>query len=86
MPGAPVYRVVCADTWFHIGGANGAVLEKLDPSRRAYRWFYTALHTLDFPAIAAHPTLRTTAIVLPCALGLAFSMTAIVIGWRRLRS
>jgi hypothetical protein len=86
MPGAPVYRVVCADTWFHIDGANGAVLEKLDPSRRAYRWFYTALHTLDFPAIAAHPTLRTTAIVLPCALGLAFSMTAIVIGWRRLRS
>ena len=85
MPGAPVYRSVCGDTWFHVDGANGALLEKLDPSRRVYRWAYGALHTLDFPALAARPSLRTSVIVLLCGLGLAFSLTAVVIGWRRLR-
>ena len=85
MPQAPVYRVVCRDVWFHFDGANGAMLEKLDASRRAYRWVYSALHTLDFPAVAARPLLRTTVIVALCGCGLAFSLTAIVIGWRRLR-
>jgi hypothetical protein len=85
-PGAPVYRVVCADTWLHIDGASAEALEKLDASRRAYRWFYSALHTLDFPALAARPVLRTVSIVLLCALGLAFSATAVVIGWSRITS
>jgi hypothetical protein len=84
MPHAPVYRVVCGDTWYHVDGANGARLEVLDPSRRAYRWLYGALHTLDFPALVQRPALRTTLIVLLCALGFAFSVTAVVIGWRRL--
>jgi hypothetical protein len=84
MPHAPVYRVVCGDTWLHIDGANGAMLEKLDPSRRAYRWAYSALHTLDYPALTKRPALRTAIIVLLCAAGLAFSVTAVVIGWRRL--
>ncbi|HKA43614.1 MAG TPA: PepSY domain-containing protein [Burkholderiales bacterium] len=86
MPGAPVYRVVCGTDWFHIDGASGRVLEKLDASRRAYRWVYGALHTLDFPALAARPALRTAVVVSLCAAGLAFSLTAVVIGWRRLRS
>jgi hypothetical protein len=84
IPGAPVYRVVCGDTWFHVDGANGAMLETLDRSRRAYRWFYSALHTLDFPALVQRPLLRTTLVVLLCAAGFAFSVTAVVIGWRRL--
>jgi hypothetical protein len=86
MPGAPVYRVVCGDAWLHIDGASGAAMEKLDASRRAYRWFYSALHTLDFPALIARPALRTVLIVGLCALGLAFSATAVVIGWRRITS
>lgn len=84
MPRAPVYRVVCGDTWYHVDGANGALLETLDPSRRAYRWLYGALHTLDFPALVQRPALRTILVVLLCALGFAFSVTAVVIGWRRL--
>ena len=51
MPKAPVYRSVCGSVWFHIDGASGAILERLDPSRRAYRWFYSALHTMDFPML-----------------------------------
>ncbi|MGY3451547.1 PepSY domain-containing protein [Bradyrhizobium sp. USDA 4353] len=85
VPRAPVHRVVCGDTWYHIDSASGAVLEKLDPSRRTYRWLYQALHTLDFPSLLAHATLRTLLIVGLCAAGFAFSITGLVIGWRRLR-
>lgn len=86
VPGAPVYRSRCADLWFDIDGADGRVLQRLDASRRAYRWTYSALHTLDFPVLMAHPRLRDVLIVGLCALGLMFSITGIVIGWRRLRS
>ncbi|HEX2827074.1 MAG TPA: PepSY domain-containing protein [Burkholderiales bacterium] len=83
-PGAPVYRVQCGETWLHVDGASGALLERLDPSRRAYRWLYSALHTLDFPALMQRPTLRTAIVVVLCAVGFVFSMTGVVIGWRRL--
>ena len=81
---APVYRVVCGDAWLHVDGANGALMEKLDASRRAYRWFYSALHTLDVPALVQRPGLRTALIVVLCTAGFAFSVTGVVIGWRRL--
>jgi uncharacterized iron-regulated membrane protein len=81
---APVYRVTCGDTWFHIDGADGHAIEKLDASRRAYRWAFQALHTFDFPALAQRPALRTLFIMLLCGGGLAFSLTGVVIGWRRL--
>ncbi|MBR0710501.1 PepSY domain-containing protein [Bradyrhizobium liaoningense] len=85
VPGAPVYRSRCGDVWFDIDAADGRVLQRLDASRRAYRWAYGALHTLDFPFLMAHPRLRDILIVGLCALGLVFSITGIVIGWRRLR-
>ncbi|OAF10618.1 hypothetical protein AYJ54_10085 [Bradyrhizobium centrolobii] len=85
VPSAPVYRVRCGDVWFDVDGADGSVLQRLDASRRAYRWLYSALHTLDFPILLAHPSLRDGLIVGLCALGLGFSITGIVIGWRRLR-
>ncbi|MGY8636256.1 PepSY domain-containing protein [Bradyrhizobium sp. 14AA] len=86
VPGAPVYRSRCGDVWFDIDGADGRVLQRLDASRRAYRWAYGALHTLDFPILVAHPRWRDVLVVGLCALGVVFSATGIVIGWRRLRS
>ncbi|WP_298887281.1 PepSY domain-containing protein [uncultured Bradyrhizobium sp.] len=86
VPGAPVYRVRCSDLWFDIDGADGSIVQRLDASRRAYRWAYSALHTLDFPILMAHPRLRDGLIVGICALGLVFSVTGIVIGWRCLRA
>src|SRR4051794_5990628 len=86
VPGAPVYRSSCGDLWFDIDGADGNLLQRLDSSRRAYRWFYGALHTLDFPVLLTRPRLRDALIVGLCALGLMFSVTGIAIGWRRLRS
>ncbi|HUP93737.1 MAG TPA: PepSY domain-containing protein [Burkholderiales bacterium] len=85
VPGAPVYRIACGERWLHVDGANGALLETLDASRRAYRWLYSALHTLDFPALTARPPLHTALIVTLCVLGFAFSVTAVAIAWRRLR-
>ncbi|WP_369724872.1 PepSY domain-containing protein [Bradyrhizobium sp. LLZ17] len=85
VPGAPVYRSRCGALWFDIDGADGSVLQRLDLSRRAYRWAYSALHTFDLPALMAHPHIRDVLIVGLCGLGLVFSITGIVIGWRRLR-
>jgi hypothetical protein len=82
--GAPVYRSICSDVWFDLDGASGIVLQRLDSSRRAYRWFYTALHTLDFPILLSHPPMRTVLVVSLCGVGLLFSVTGIVIAWRRL--
>lgn len=82
--GAPVYRIACGDVWWQIDGANGRIIEKLDASRRAYRWAFRALHTLDFPALTALPLLRDALIMLLCLAGFSFSITGVVIGWRRL--
>jgi hypothetical protein len=84
-PGAPVYRSVCGDVWYDVDGATGALIERLDSSRRSYRWLYTALHTLNFPALNVRPTLRSALITGLCAIGFLFSITGAVIGWRRLR-
>jgi hypothetical protein len=83
---APVWRLVCGGVWWHIDGADGRIIEKLDPSRRAYRWAFRALHTLDFPFLPDNPPLRSTLVMLLCAGGFVFSMTGVIIGWRRLKS
>jgi hypothetical protein len=86
MPHAPVFRAVCGTDWFHVDGANGAVIEQLDRSRRAYRWLYAGLHTMNFPVLTAHPLLRTVLVVFLCGCGFVFSVTGIVLAARRLRS
>ncbi|UGY14387.1 PepSY domain-containing protein [Bradyrhizobium septentrionale] len=84
LPSAPVYRTICGDVWFDVDSVNGMVLQRLDSSRRAYRWAYQALHTLDFPVLVQHPATRTLIVVGLCTLGFLFSITGILIGWRRL--
>ena len=44
---------------------------------------FRAMHTLDFPPLASHPWLRTSAIVVLCLCGFAFSLTGAVLAWRR---
>ena len=86
MTRAPVFRAICGNVWLHIDGSNGSIIERIDPSRRVYRWLFTGLHRLDFPILTARPALRTALIVLLCTSGLIFSLTGIVIAQRRLRS
>jgi hypothetical protein len=83
---APVFRIICGDIWYEIDGSTGALLNRLDPSGRAYRWLFGRLHTLDFPALQSRPMLRTTIIVALCLCGLAFSLSGVVLAWRRLRT
>jgi hypothetical protein len=86
VPAAPVYRAVCGPVWFHIDGASGVMIERLDASRRAYRWAYGALHTMNVPVLLAHPMLRSVLILGLCGCGFVFSITGVVIGWRRIRA
>ncbi|HZV99216.1 MAG TPA: PepSY domain-containing protein [Methylophilaceae bacterium] len=86
MQNAPLYRAKCVDasaSWFQIDSASGRVIEKTDYSRRWYRWLYSGLHTFDIPWFAAHSGLRTGLILALCSLGFIFSVTGIIIGWRR---
>ena len=85
LPGAPIYRSMCGDVWVQVDGATGMLVERLDSSRRIYRWLYTALHTMNFPVLFRHPGVRSGLIVALCAIGFVFSITGAVIGWRRLR-
>jgi hypothetical protein len=84
LPETQVFRLICGDDWFDIDAANGALLDKLDRSRRAYRWLSGRLHRLDFPVLARHPVVQTCLIVVLCGCGFIFSLTGVVIGWRRL--
>jgi PepSY-associated TM region len=86
IPDAPVFRLICGNEWFDIDASNGSVLQKLDPSRRIYRWLYGALHTFDIPAFTSRPALRTIMIAGLCGCGFVFSLTGVVIAWRRLWS
>ena len=46
---------------------------------------FRKLHTFDFPPLTSHPRLRSSLIVGLCLCGLAFSLTGVVLAWRRLR-
>jgi hypothetical protein len=47
---------------------------------------FRTLHTFDFEPLSSHPLLRTAAIVLLCLCGFAFSLTGVVLAWRKLRA
>jgi hypothetical protein len=77
--------LICGDDWFDIDAANGVLLDKLDGSRRVYRRLFGGPHRLDFPVLAGYPALHTYLLVALCGCGFTFSLTGVVIGWRRLR-
>ena len=49
-------------------------------------WPLKSLHTLDFAPLDTHPLLRTSVIVGLCLCGLVFSLTGVVLAWRRVES
>jgi hypothetical protein len=75
-----VFRLICGDDWFDITAANDVLLDKIDQSRRTYRWFFDGLHRLDFPVLTRQPLLRTCLIVTLCGCGFIFSLTGVVFG------
>ena len=72
-----------ARTTVYVNPVTGKVIEVMDTSRRAYRWLYFGLHTLDFPFLKNDGVWRSLMLAL-LAGGFAFSVTGITVGWKRL--
>jgi hypothetical protein len=47
---------------------------------------FRALHKLEFEPLASHQGLRTGVIIMLCLCGFAFSLTGVVLAWRRVRA
>jgi uncharacterized iron-regulated membrane protein len=87
-PPLPVLRVAFDDpqhTWFYIDPTTGQVLDLLDDGGRRNRWWFNALHRLDFSGLVGHRVLWHATIWVLCLAGLTISASGTVIGWRRLR-
>jgi uncharacterized iron-regulated membrane protein len=84
----PVLRVDFADagkTSVYLDPQDGRLLLRIDDSRRAFRWLYSAVHHWDFGWFRRHPVARRIWIVTWAALGLVLAVSAVVLAWRRLR-
>ncbi|MET3439155.1 hypothetical protein [Sphingomonas sp. 1185] len=83
----PVVRMRFDDraaTWLYLDPMSGAVVERQDRVRRAYRWAYTLLHTWDWPWLTAWRPGWTAWMWLWSIAGLILSVSGVVVGWRRL--
>ncbi len=69
----------------YVDHETGRFLAVMDTSRRQYAWFYYALHTLELPGLINHPEVRTALELALLALGFGFSITGVILGYRRLR-
>jgi hypothetical protein len=85
----PMLRLVFDDpqaSWFHLDPSTGDVLERLDASRRAQRILFNALHSLDFPILLAYRPAWDIVVLSLSVLGMALSITAVVLSWIWVRS
>lgn len=71
-------------SWFYIDGVSGELLDHQTRHDRIQRWLYHGLHSLDFSFLIDHRPLWDIVVILLSVLGLALSITSVVIGWRRL--
>ncbi len=74
-----------ASTWLHLDLTTGRLLERLDSSRRTYRFWFNALHSHDLPWMLDRPALRLSWMSLLCAAGFLFSCNGAWLAWKRLR-
>lgn len=69
----------------YVDAADGGILTVMNTSRAAYAWVYYALHTFNVPGLTARPIVRRVLMLIPLIAGFLFSITGVVIGWKRLR-
>lgn len=84
----PVYRVKFDDaeeTWFHIDLSTGEVISRQTGRSRLERWLYNGLHSLDFSFLVKRGLAWDASVIVLSVLGLIFSITSVVLAWRRLR-
>lgn len=71
------------DAAVYIDAVTGQPVALIDNSRKAYAWVYYAMHTSKFAGLEDRPILRKSLQVGPLLLGLIFSLTGIVLAFRR---
>ncbi|QDO98176.1 PepSY domain-containing protein [Ferrovibrio terrae] len=84
----PVLRIGFDDpdgTWFHIDPQSGEILNRMDDSRRSYRWLFNALHSFDFRILLSWRPAWDILLWGMSIIGFAASISGVVIGWRHLR-
>lgn len=84
----PVLRVGFDDadrTWAYLDPSTGQVIGRSDDSRRLYRWLFNAMHSYDFVTLTRHRPLWDAVMWALSIVGLAMSISGVVVGWRRLR-
>jgi len=74
-----------AETWVHLDPVTGEILGSVDRAGRAERWFFDALHRLDFHWLFQSRPAWDVVVWLLTILGLVTSVSGVVIGWRRVR-
>lgn len=72
-------------TWVHVDAASGRIVSVMDRSRRVYRWLYNGLHSFDFPGLVQSRPIWDIAMLIPLSAGFLFSVTALVLGIKRIR-
>ena len=71
-------------TYYYVDAITGELVDKADSGSRAYRWWHSGLHRLDFAACLRTWTARTL-LMLPLLIGAAFVCgTGAYLGIRRL--
>ncbi|QPK64819.1 PepSY domain-containing protein [Methylomonas sp. LL1] len=73
-----------AGTLVYLDPQDGRLLNKLDRSRRVFRWLYSALHHWDFGWLYYRPLWDLWMLVW-VSLGLVLGASSVVIGWKRLK-
>ena len=80
-------RIVLNDvdeTWIHVNLDDGRIISVMDRSRRMYRWLFNGIHSLDLPGLADKRPLWDVLMVLFMIAGFMFSITGVVIAYRKL--
>ncbi|MGB3626272.1 MAG: flavodoxin domain-containing protein [Henriciella sp.] len=84
----PIIRVRFDDpeqSWFHIDPDTGEILGLVNNESRIDRWTVVAIHDLDFKWLLDNRPWWDFLLFFTTIPGLALSITALVIGWRRLQ-
>ena len=84
----PVLRLKFDDpqgTWLYLDSRTSRVVQRIDDHTRLKRWLFNFLHSWDWLLLLDHRPLWDALLILGSIAGLLASLTAAVLGWRRLR-
>jgi hypothetical protein len=84
----PVFRARFSDienTWYYIDATTSEILARSTQIDRIKRWLYNGLHSLDFQFLLVNWPLREAIVIFLSITGVIFSLTSLIMAWRRLR-